>query len=192
MSLADVYRLGRESVDQEPNRSVQIRRRIDTRIPNPLLSAAVASALPKPGMGLGGLTNLRAGTGGASVGAGVQVGSAWGAGSATSSRAATPTGLRGTAASVVGSTPASGPKGSAGIGASSGFGGGGARALTSHNGGTVYTPPNARSRAGTRPVSPVAPVLNVEVGELSETIAGGGKGKIQDGVDDWELSGDDA
>ncbi|TYJ55869.1 hypothetical protein B9479_003392 [Cryptococcus floricola] len=41
MSLADHYRLTRELIDQEPNRSVQIRRRIDTRIPKPLLSAAV-------------------------------------------------------------------------------------------------------------------------------------------------------
>jgi len=41
VGLADVYRLGRELIDQEPNRSVQIRRRIDTRIPNPLLSSSV-------------------------------------------------------------------------------------------------------------------------------------------------------
>jgi transcriptional repressor NF-X1 len=42
VGLADVYRLGRELIDQEPNRSVQIRRRIDTRIPNPLLSSTVS------------------------------------------------------------------------------------------------------------------------------------------------------
>ncbi|KAL1408816.1 FKBP12-associated protein [Vanrija albida] len=59
MSLADAYHLGRELIDAEPNRSVQIRRRIDTRIPNPLLSAA-APPLSKPG--LGGLGNLRATT----------------------------------------------------------------------------------------------------------------------------------
>ncbi|KAK4684233.1 hypothetical protein P7C73_g5958, partial [Tremellales sp. Uapishka_1] len=57
ISLADVYRLGRELIDQEPNRSVQIRRRIDTRIPNPLLSDVAGPAPPKPS--LGGLTNLR-------------------------------------------------------------------------------------------------------------------------------------
>lgn len=41
VALADVYHLGRELIDQEPNRSVQIRRRIDTRIPNPLLSSII-------------------------------------------------------------------------------------------------------------------------------------------------------
>lgn len=41
MALADHYRLTRELIDQEPNRSVQIRRRIDTRIPKPLLSSVV-------------------------------------------------------------------------------------------------------------------------------------------------------
>ncbi|WVQ71133.1 hypothetical protein IAR50_000658 [Cryptococcus sp. DSM 104548] len=46
MSLADHYRLTRELIDQEPNRSVQIRRRIDTRIPKPLLSAAVNPSQP--------------------------------------------------------------------------------------------------------------------------------------------------
>jgi transcriptional repressor NF-X1 len=56
MSMADVYRLGRELIDAEPNRSVQIRRRVDTRLPNPLLSVAVQ---PPPSK-LGGLGNLRA------------------------------------------------------------------------------------------------------------------------------------
>jgi transcriptional repressor NF-X1 len=54
MALADVYHLGRELIDQEPNRSVQIRRRIDTRIPNPLLSATIpapGSAPSKPLLG---------------------------------------------------------------------------------------------------------------------------------------------
>lgn len=46
VGLADVYRLGRELIDQEPNRSVQIRRRIDTRIPNPLLSSTIAPPPP--------------------------------------------------------------------------------------------------------------------------------------------------
>ncbi|GMK53524.1 hypothetical protein CspeluHIS016_0101100 [Cutaneotrichosporon spelunceum] len=55
MSMADVYRLGRELIDAEPNRSVQIRRRVDTRLPNPLLSTAVQ---PPPSK-LGGLGNLR-------------------------------------------------------------------------------------------------------------------------------------
>lgn len=48
IALADVYHLGRELIDQEPNRSVQIRRRIDTRIPNPLLSTTVSPPGSKP------------------------------------------------------------------------------------------------------------------------------------------------
>ena len=57
MSMADAYRLGRELIDQEPNRSVQIRRRVDTRIPNPLLSVTAPPPAGKPA--LGGLGNLR-------------------------------------------------------------------------------------------------------------------------------------
>lgn len=55
IAMADMYRLGRELIDAEPNRSVQIRRRVDTRIPTPLLSAAAAPRL-------GALGNLRAPT----------------------------------------------------------------------------------------------------------------------------------
>ncbi|KAH8115899.1 hypothetical protein DFH11DRAFT_1582760 [Phellopilus nigrolimitatus] len=40
--LASIYRIDTQMVDQEPNRSVQLIRRIDTRIPKPLLSAALA------------------------------------------------------------------------------------------------------------------------------------------------------
>ena len=58
MAMADAYRLGRELIDQEPNRSVQIRRRVDTRIPNPLLSAIALPPAVKPA--LGSLGNLRA------------------------------------------------------------------------------------------------------------------------------------
>jgi len=59
MSLADIYRLGKELVDQEPNRSVMIRRKGESRIPTPLLSAVSA---PSAGAAskLGGLANLRA------------------------------------------------------------------------------------------------------------------------------------
>lgn len=62
MGLADNYHLGRELIDQEPNRSVQIRRRIDTRIPTPLLSMSVGhlSAAPKPA--LGNLASMRTST----------------------------------------------------------------------------------------------------------------------------------
>lgn len=59
MGLADNYHLGRELIDQEPNRSVQIRRRIDTRIPNPLLSAAVSPPPSAVKPALGNLASLR-------------------------------------------------------------------------------------------------------------------------------------
>ncbi|KAE9400329.1 hypothetical protein BT96DRAFT_648208 [Gymnopus androsaceus JB14] len=56
-NLANVYRLDSQMVDQDPHRSVQIIRRIDTRIPNPLLSAYIASKFGN----LGKLGNLRGG-----------------------------------------------------------------------------------------------------------------------------------
>lgn len=45
-ALAGMYRLDHQVVDQEPNRSVQILRRVDSRIPTPLLSAAAAAPTP--------------------------------------------------------------------------------------------------------------------------------------------------
>ncbi|KAI6151510.1 hypothetical protein BKA82DRAFT_169428 [Pisolithus tinctorius] len=45
-SLASVYRVDTAEVDQEPHRSVQLMRRIDTRIPVPLLSQSATSAAP--------------------------------------------------------------------------------------------------------------------------------------------------
>ncbi|KAK1224635.1 FKBP12-associated protein [Marasmius sp. AFHP31] len=59
--LAHVYRLDTQMVDQEPHRSVQIIRRVDTRIPHPLLSAHIASLAPSA-PSLGKLGNLRGGT----------------------------------------------------------------------------------------------------------------------------------
>ncbi|KAG1729490.1 uncharacterized protein EDB91DRAFT_1159352 [Suillus paluster] len=55
--LASIYRMDTQMVDQEPHRSVQLLRRIDTRIPNPLLSASLPSPSPA---GLGKLADLRA------------------------------------------------------------------------------------------------------------------------------------
>ena len=47
-------------VDQEPHRSVQLIRRIDTRLPSPLLSVVVQQASTTPGLGkLGNLRNMR-------------------------------------------------------------------------------------------------------------------------------------
>ncbi|KAI6003474.1 hypothetical protein F5J12DRAFT_154915 [Pisolithus orientalis] len=45
-SLASVYRVDTAEVDQEPHRSVQLMRRIDTRIPVPLLSQSATTAAP--------------------------------------------------------------------------------------------------------------------------------------------------
>lgn len=53
--LAAVYRMDTQMVDQEPRRSVQLIRRIDTRVPAPLLSATLA-----PAQSLGRLHNLKA------------------------------------------------------------------------------------------------------------------------------------
>ncbi|KAI0037225.1 hypothetical protein K488DRAFT_39490 [Vararia minispora EC-137] len=55
--LAAVYRMDTQMVDQEPNRSVQLIRRIDTRIPSPLLSASLPASGPSV---FGKLANLRA------------------------------------------------------------------------------------------------------------------------------------
>ena len=52
--LASVYRMDTQMVDQEPHRSVQLLRRIDSRVPTPLLSASVSTG------GLGKLADLRA------------------------------------------------------------------------------------------------------------------------------------
>ncbi|KIY66766.1 hypothetical protein CYLTODRAFT_491180 [Cylindrobasidium torrendii FP15055 ss-10] len=67
LGLAEVYRMDTQMVDQEPHRSVQLIRRIDTRMPAPLLSTVLA-ATHRPGLGR--LGNLRS-VGGSSVGSGV-------------------------------------------------------------------------------------------------------------------------
>ena len=56
--LASVYRMDTQMVDQEPRRSVQLIRRIDTRMPVPLLSTTIQGQ----GQGLGKLGNLGAKT----------------------------------------------------------------------------------------------------------------------------------
>ncbi|KAF5349161.1 hypothetical protein D9756_009395 [Leucocoprinus leucothites] len=58
--LATCYRIDVQLVDQEPHRSVQFIRRLDTRIPSPLLSATIQQSSTTPGLGkLGDLRNLR-------------------------------------------------------------------------------------------------------------------------------------
>ncbi|KAH7908223.1 hypothetical protein BJ138DRAFT_1158200 [Hygrophoropsis aurantiaca] len=57
--LASVYRMDTTMVDQEPHRSVQLIRRIDTRIPQPLLSTTIAST-SQPNLGK--LADMRSGS----------------------------------------------------------------------------------------------------------------------------------
>ncbi|KAG6814578.1 hypothetical protein H0H92_000107 [Tricholoma furcatifolium] len=56
--LAAVYRIDTQMVDQEPNRSVRLLRRLDTRTPTPLLSVALATSAPAA-PSLGKLADLR-------------------------------------------------------------------------------------------------------------------------------------
>ncbi|KAJ6571772.1 hypothetical protein B0H19DRAFT_1231452 [Mycena capillaripes] len=49
--VANVYRMDMQMVDQEPHRSVQLLRRFDTKVPTPLLSAALAASGPPPSLG---------------------------------------------------------------------------------------------------------------------------------------------
>ncbi|KAJ6608304.1 hypothetical protein B0H10DRAFT_528771 [Mycena sp. CBHHK59/15] len=58
--VAAVYRMDTQMVDQEPHRSVQLLRRFDTRVPSPLLSAALAAVGPPASLGK--LADLRTGS----------------------------------------------------------------------------------------------------------------------------------
>jgi transcriptional repressor NF-X1 len=64
LGLAEMYRFGTELVDADPHRSVQIRRRIDSRIPTPLLSSTVGAPAVK--RQLGGLGDMKKTTAGSS------------------------------------------------------------------------------------------------------------------------------
>ncbi|KAF5383190.1 hypothetical protein D9615_004914 [Tricholomella constricta] len=57
-NLAAVYRMNTQMVDQEPHRSVLLLRRLDRRIPTPLLSSTIAASTPTPS-NLGKLADLR-------------------------------------------------------------------------------------------------------------------------------------
>jgi len=60
VQLTAYYRIDTQMVDQEPHRSVQLIRRIDTRLPSPLLSAVIRQASTSPGLGkLGNLRSMR-------------------------------------------------------------------------------------------------------------------------------------
>ncbi|CAK5272386.1 unnamed protein product [Mycena citricolor] len=49
--IATVYRMDTQMVDQEPHRSLQLIRRFDTKMPTPLLSAAISVAGPPSSLG---------------------------------------------------------------------------------------------------------------------------------------------
>ncbi|KAG5648925.1 hypothetical protein DXG03_000274 [Asterophora parasitica] len=57
--LAAIYRMDTQMVDEEPYRSVRLLRRLDTRIPSPLLSGNIASAPAPTPPNLGKLADLR-------------------------------------------------------------------------------------------------------------------------------------
>lgn len=57
VQLTTYYRIDTQMVDQEPHRSVQLIRRVDIRLPSPLLSAVIRQASTPPGLGK--LGNLR-------------------------------------------------------------------------------------------------------------------------------------
>ncbi|KAF5324354.1 hypothetical protein D9619_011331 [Psilocybe cf. subviscida] len=63
--LAVAYRMDAQMVDQEPHRSVQLVRRVDSRIPRPLLSAHITTITPSYGK-LADFRSLRSGAGQAS------------------------------------------------------------------------------------------------------------------------------
>ena len=61
--LAAVYRMDTQMVDQEPHRSVQLLRRIDTRVPTPTLSNYLTTLAPQPSLGkLADFRTLKAGS----------------------------------------------------------------------------------------------------------------------------------
>jgi len=112
--LAAVYRMDTQMVDQEPHRSVQLLRRLDTRIPVPVLSAHLASSAAPPSLGkLADLRSLRGSTtsagsasfastsGWRSGGGGLSAGSSV----STASKSATPVGQRGWASVIAKPTP---------------------------------------------------------------------------------------
>lgn len=164
-ALADAYKLGRELIDQEPNTSVMIRRRVDTRVPTPLLSSTVSQPVAKPSFG--GLANLRAGPAAAvsATGSG-----AWGRSSSPASTSTQP----------------------ATSSASSSFAAASSAARSSHPpahpaGHSLSAAPSASATPrSSRPVTPVAPI--VRAGALATKV--GEVGKVED--DDWDQSGDEA
>lgn len=168
MSLADAYHLGRELIDQEPNRSVQIRRRVDTRLPNPLLSASVPAPAAKPN--LGALGNLRAQS---------AASAAWGKStpaSATTTPASTPPVSRTTSLQPLAvRTRTAQPQPTATVATTSA--GTGPAASISLLSATMAT------QKPSRPATPVAPVL-------VEQKTKGRVGEVDDV--DWDQSGDEA
>ncbi|KAI9457906.1 hypothetical protein HD554DRAFT_2029782 [Boletus coccyginus] len=201
--LASVYRMDTVMVDQEPHRSVQLIRRIDTRVPSPLLSQSVAST-PST---MGRLIDVRLGAGrGVGVGVGGSGGSVWsgmseGLGMGASGSGSASTGKWSTVAKSALGTPRSGsgtpvrvpspvvlsrevspgPGRSSGVGVSASTGAG---AGTSGGSKGVWVSPSVQAQRGRE---------NVVVGGTGSTplvVEGQGTGAGQEGVatvpDDWE------
>ncbi|TFK63598.1 hypothetical protein BDN72DRAFT_963814 [Pluteus cervinus] len=87
--LAIAYRVDTQMIDQEPHRSVQLIRRVDTRVPSPLLSQYLTTL--GPSVNLGKLADLRnVGVSPASTGTSTPVGGSWRSGSTSTLLAPTP------------------------------------------------------------------------------------------------------
>ncbi|KAF8548822.1 hypothetical protein OG21DRAFT_1479066 [Imleria badia] len=202
--LASVYRMDTVMVDQEPHRSVRLIRRIDTRVPVPLLSQHVASTVST----MGRLVDVRLGAG---------RGSAWDAsGLGTSGGVGTMTGASGSvgagrwsvvAKSALGGTPRSGsgtparvpspvvlsrevspgPSRSSGSGAGGASTGAGAGVGTSGGGGmrAVWVSPTVRAQRGRETaVAGSVPVVVVE--GQGAGVGAGAEREGDDVPDDWE------
>ncbi|OCF33712.1 transcriptional repressor NF-X1 [Kwoniella heveanensis BCC8398] len=186
MSLAEHYRLTRELIDQEPNRSVQIRRRVDTRIPSPLLSASVT---PAPQISAPAATQSKLVT---------TMGNAWGRSGGLGAAGAAAGG--GTIASIV-----AGGSSSAGAGGWGSVGGGSASSsarpsraatpvapiLRERDGMPVPHPrvvPSSRSGSPKRKAFPSATATASSALASGQTSAASTNGASQvDGVDDWDV-----
>ena len=183
-------------VDQEPHRSVQLIRRIDTRVPAPLLSQSVASA----GSTMGRLVDMRLGAGRSAGGPGTG-GSAWGGASGGAGgigtgagtgrwnevaksalgtpRSGSGTPVRVPSPVVISRNVSPGPSRSAGVGgASMGVG-------TSVGTTRVWVSPSVQAQRGRENVAAAGTTVTVPVAVVERQ----GAGAAQEGVevpDDWE------
>ena len=202
-----MYRMDTVMVDQEPHRSVQLIRRIDTRVPVPLLSQQVASTQST----MGRLVDVRLGSGrGAGAGA-ASGGSAWdtsGSGGVTGAsgsvgrwnvvaksalggggaRSGSGTPVRVPSPAVQSREGSPGPSRSTGLGASASAGAG--TGVGTSAGGTkaVWMSPTVQVQRGRETVvAGNVPVVVVEgQGAPGAGADAGGREGVKDVPDDWE------